>query len=251
MLKTDNVHFRYAKRSPEVLKGINMELEKGKCGILLGKNGAGKSTLFSLILGIRKPLCGEITVNDVPLSKMSSTERAKTVAYVPQNITFGALSVFDCVLMGRISRFGLYAGKDDIKIVGNIIDEMGLSSLSGRNADELSGGEKQKVAIARALAQEPKLIIFDEPTGNLDLKNEQLLISQIKKLSEKNITVLTAIHNLNTAFSIGDKFFFLKDGVIDSVCEKDDITEELINDIFDVGIKLATIENQKFIRYLY
>ena len=215
MLKVDHLGFRYSKRSRPVLSGADLELEQGEIGILLGKNGSGKTTLFKNILGIHRPGQGAIRFNGENLLRMSRRERAARIAYVPQDIQFGALTVFDSILMGRISRFGLKASHDDYLAVEKILADMGLESYAHRNVDELSGGERQKIAIARAMAQEPKLMVFDEPTGNLDIANEQLIMAEAKKLAkERGISILSSLHDLNQALYFGDKFFFLKDGSI-------------------------------------
>ena len=166
MLKVENLHFRYSRTGDPVLHGTSLELKQGEIGILLGKNGSGKTTLFKNILGIEKPKSGALQFNGENLLKMKRRERSRRIAYVPQDIHFGALSVFDSILMGRVSYFGLKASHDDYLAVEKIIEDMGLTDFAHRNVDELSGGERQKIAIARAMAQEPKLMVFDEPTGN-------------------------------------------------------------------------------------
>ena len=248
MLKTEDLHFGYKRGAPEVLKGVSIALAAGEIGIVLGRNGSGKTTLFKNILGIEKPSSGLITIDGKPVSRMNGRERARLIAYVPQNITFGALTVFDSVLMGRISYFNLRAGKDDYTAVEEILDEMGLSELAGRNVDELSGGEKQKVAIARAIAQAPKVIVFDEPTGNLDIANERLLICETEKLArEKNIAVLCALHDLNEALRLGDRFFFLKDGTVRRTGGKETFTPEVLREIYDIDVRIIEYEGQKII----
>ena len=248
MLKVDNLHFRYSRHGNPVLNGASLELKQGEIGILLGKNGSGKTTLFKNILGIEKPERGAMAFDGENLLKLNRRERARRIAYVPQDIHFGALSVFDSILMGRISYFGLKAGLDDYVAVEKIIADMGLQEFAHRNVDELSGGERQKIAIARAMAQEPKMMVFDEPTGNLDIANEQLIIEEARKLArEKHISILSSLHDLNQALYFGDKFFFLKDGVVKYAGGKEIVTEEVIKDIFDIDVRIVEINNQKVI----
>ncbi len=248
MLKVENLQFSYSRMGKPVLNGASLELHQGEIGILLGKNGSGKTTLFKNILGIHMPKAGAVRFDEKNLLKMPRRERARRIAYVSQDIHFGALSVFDSILMGRISYFGLKASRDDYIAVEKIIEDMGIQAFAHRNVDELSGGERQKIAIARAMAQEPKLMIFDEPTGNLDIANEQLILKEAKKLArEKNIGILSSLHDLNQAISFGDKFFLMKDGVIKYAGGKEIITEAVIKDIFDIDVRIVEIENQKVI----
>ena len=248
MLKVENLHFRYSRTGDPVLHGTSLELKQGEIGILLGKNGSGKTTLFKNNLGIEKPKSGALQFNGENLLKMKRRERSRRIAYVPQDIHFGALSVFDSILMGRVSYFGLKASHDDYLAVEKIIEDMGLTDFAHRNVDELSGGERQKIAIARAMAQEPKLMVFDEPTGNLDIANEHLIMVEAKKLAkERNISILSSLHDLNQALTFGDKFFFMKDGVVKYAGGKEIVTEAVIKDIFDIDVRIVEIENHKVI----
>ena len=248
MLKCENLVFRYSRGGRAVLNGASLELKQGEIGIVLGKNGSGKTTLFKNILGIHSPVSGKIRFDGENLLKMSRRERARRIAYVPQEIHFGALSVFDSVLMGRIAHFGLKASHDDYVAVEKILTDMGLEDFATRNVDNLSGGERQKIAIARAMAQEPKMMIFDEPTGNLDIANEQLIIQEAKKLArEKNISILSSLHDLNQALYFGDRFFFMKDGVIRHTGGRECVNEAVIRDVFDIDVKIAMVDGQKII----
>ena len=243
MLNVENLTFRYSKFSRPVLNGASLELKPGEIGILLGKNGSGKTTMFKNILGIHKPGSGKILFEGEDLLKMSRKERARRIAYVPQDIHFGALTVFDSIMLGRISYFGLKSGDEDYKAVEKILMDMHLESFAFRMVDELSGGERQKIAIARAMAQEPKLMVFDEPTGNLDIANEQLIIEEARKLAkDKNIAILSSLHDLNQALTFGDKFFFLKNGVVKYAGGREIITPEVVKDTFDVDVRIREID---------
>lgn len=248
MLKINDLTFQYSRFSPAVLNGIDLELDRGEIGIVLGKNGSGKTTLFKTILGIEKPQSGSVIFAGENLLKLSGRERARIIAYVPQTIQFGALTVFDSVLLGRISYFSGKAGPEDLAAVEAILQEMGLTEFADRNMEALSGGERQKIAIARAMAQDPKLMIFDEPTENLDIANEQLIAEEAKRLArEKKISILCSLHDLNLALALGDRFFLMKDGKIRYTCKKEEISEDMIRDIYGIRVRFAEIDHRRII----
>ena len=249
MLEIKGLSFAYENDRP-VLKGVDMALEDGQVGILLGRNGAGKSTLLKIITGVLKPSGGSVLFNGQDLLAMTRRERAALVAYVPQQINFGDLTVYQTVLTGRVSYYSIKPSKSDLDVVGRVLSEMDLSSVSCRNVQELSGGERQKVAIARALAQEPKVLVFDEPTGNLDIANELLIIKEAKKIAcSKNITVFSSIHDLNQAMYFGDKFFFMKDGSIKYSGNSEVFSPEIIRDVYGVEASLVVDRGEKYIDY--
>ena len=248
MLEIRDLRFRYSKRAPFVLNGVELTLHDGEIGVVLGKNGSGKTTLFKNILGIEKPQSGSIRFDGADLLKMSRRERSRLIAYVPQSIHFGALSVFDTVLMGRVSYFGYKAGKEDEEAVERILRDMQLEDFAARNVEQLSGGERQKIAIARALAQEPRLLVFDEPTGNLDIANEQLILSEARRVArEKGLGILTSLHDFNQALELGDRFFLMKDGQIRGSGGPEIVTEDAVRECFGAEIRVVKIEGKRII----
>lgn len=249
MLEIKNLAFAYEASKP-VLRGVSLDLEDGKVGILLGRNGAGKSTLLKIITGVLKPSGGSVSFNGQDLLAMTRRERAALVAYVPQQIDFGDLTVYQTVLTGRVSYYNIKPSRSDLDVVERVITEMDLGDVSCRNVQELSGGERQKVAIARALAQEPRVLVFDEPTGNLDIANELLIIREARKIAQnKNITVFSSIHDLNQAMIFGDRFFFMKDGLVRYSGDGQVFSSEVIRDVYGVEAALVEDHGERFINY--
>ncbi|MBO7761390.1 MAG: ABC transporter ATP-binding protein [Clostridia bacterium] len=248
MLTIEGLTFSYKKNAPPVLAGVDLTLHGGEIGILLGKNGSGKTTLFKNLLGLLSPTGGSIRMDGEDLLRMDRRKRARRLAYVPQEIRFGALTVFDSVLLGRISYFGTRPGEEDYLAVERILADMHLEDYAMRSVERLSGGERQKVAIARAMAQEPALLVFDEPTGNLDISNEQLITDEARRLAkERGIAILSSLHDFNQALALGDRFFFLKDGVIAHEGGREAVNEETIRNTFGIDVRVLEIENQKII----
>ncbi len=248
MLEIRDLTFGYNKNKP-VLNHLSLELPEGKIGVLLGKNGAGKSTLFRCLLGLTK-CSGSIVFEGKDLAKMKRIDRAKTIAYVPQQIHFGDLTVYDCVMVARLAHFGLAAGSEDRRVVDQVLLDMGLYDLRNENVSRLSGGERQKVAIARALAQEAKLLVFDEPTGNLDVSNEQLFYRLIKDVAAKrNLTILVAVHNLQFALSIGDVYYMMIDGKVRYSGDAGVVNADTIRDVYGIQAKIIKINGINHVIY--
>jgi iron complex transport system ATP-binding protein len=249
MLKVSNLSSGYYKNET-IIDNVNFTLNNGEIGILIGENGSGKTTIFKTILGFLKPKDGTIAIDDLDLINMSLNERAKNIAYVSQNIEMPPLSVYECVLLGRLPYYLLNPTKKDKEICNEVIKELNLEHLKNKNVLELSGGERQRVAIARAIAQEPKLLIFDEPTSNLDIVNEMLLHDVILKIAkEKNIMILVSLHELNLAYDLGDKFIFVKDGFVISEGNKEAFNENNIQNTFNKECMIIDIDGTKFIKF--
>lgn len=245
MLQINDLSFSYAKNSPLVLSDLSLQLAPGQIGVVLGPNGCGKTTLFKNIMGLVRPLKARMAISGTDLTGLKPYQRARLIGYVPQQIRFGQLSVFDTVLTGRLSYFGISAQPTDYQIVSSVLAELDLSCLVGRNVTELSGGQQQKVAIARALAQQPGLLIFDEPTGHLDMANEQLIIDMCRQLAvKKNIAILLSMHDLNQAVSIGQRFFFIKDGTVKYSGGREQFTAAVIEDVYGSPARVVNYENE-------
>lgn len=248
MIRFENVSYGYKKNSESVLKNVSFAVESGKIAILLGPNGVGKTTLLKCALGLLSHYQGEIYYDDKPLSKMSMGEKARSVAYVPQAVTFAPMTVFNAVLLGRIAYFGLAPRKEDDEATWQTLKELGIEALANRNVEELSGGERQKVAIARAVNQGAKTIIFDEPTSNLDVASELSVCQLVRMLSKtRGITALMSIHDINLALSLGDQFAFLCDGELLSYGGPETVDMETVSKTFGVKAKRVDVGNKTIV----
>lgn len=205
-----NVSFSYA--SVRALDKISIEIDEGEIVSLVGPNGAGKSTLLKCIDRILRPQKGVIFLDGKEVSRISSKELARMMGYVPQNmVEVFPFTVFDIVLMGRRPHIGWRVNEKDVEIVAQTLKFMGIEELGARYFDELSGGEKQKVAIARAIAQEPKILLLDEPTSNLDIRHQLEVMVIVRKLvQERGISAIMAIHDLNLASRFSDRLVMFK-----------------------------------------
>jgi len=234
-LKVNNIEFRY--NSTPVLENISMELDRSEILGVVGPNGAGKSTLIRCINRILKPQRGSILLEGQEIKHMSMMEIAKKLGYVPQTAshTFPA-TVFDTVLMGRRPYIGWRSSKKDTKNVVEVLKLMEIDDLAMRDFNELSGGQQQKVLIARALAQEASTLLLDEPTSNLDIQHQLEVMEIIKDLvTAKGISAIMAVHDLNLASRYTDRVLIMKRGMIfDAGSPYDVLTPENIMSVYNV-----------------
>ncbi len=240
ILSVEGITFGY--RSASVLGGVSFSMERGTVSAILGVNGAGKSTLLKCINRILRPAKGVVLLDETDLHKMTQTEIARHIGYVPQKYADNRLTVFDAVLLGRKPYIKWAATKRDIEIAENAIRAMKLEKFVLRPVSELSGGEMQKVIIARALAQEPDILLLDEPTSNLDLKNQVDVMNLITGVArEKKVAVVISIHDLNLALRFAGVFLLLKNGVIRECGGKESITTRIIREVYDVDVVLGEV----------
>jgi iron complex transport system ATP-binding protein len=245
-LTVANIDFSY--NSHPVLSDVNFSLEQGQVMCVLGVNGAGKSTLLKCLNRILRPQKGSVLVEGEDLLLMSQNSVARRVGYVPQRQPETRLTVFEAVLMGRKPHIRWSMGKEDYKVAERTIKLMGLEHLSMRSVMSLSGGELQKVVIARALAQSPEILLLDEPTSNLDLKNQLEVMGLIRHIVEtQNLSAVIAMHDLNIAVRFADRFLFLKDRRIHAVSTREDLSSELIRQVYGVDVDLKEIRGRTLV----
>ncbi|MDR0870230.1 MAG: ABC transporter ATP-binding protein [Planctomycetaceae bacterium] len=239
MLQVENLEFRYGSRT--VLSDVSFRVAAGETVALLGQNGSGKSTLLRLLGKILQPLSGTVLLNGKPLKLLPYSQLAQRIAYVPQRLESSPLSVFESVLLGRKPFFAWTASANDLRRVGEMLTFLGLESLSHRPVEQLSGGEVQKVALARALVQEPQLLLLDEPTSALDLKNQAEFLSLLRTAVRNSaVSILFSMHDLNAALRCADRFLMLKDGKLLGDVVRQELTPELIERIYDISVEHFT-----------
>lgn len=242
ILSVRGLAFDYPSRS--VLQEINFTVSRGDFLAILGVNGAGKSTLLRCINRVLKPCAGSILIENDEACKLSGREMAKRIGYVAQRQEGMSTTVFDAVLLGRKPYIQWEASPKDLEITSRVLKMLDLEDYALRYLNELSGGEQQKVIIARALAQEPELLLLDEPTSSLDLKNQLEVVRIIKRVVKKQqIGAVVTMHDLNLSIRFADKFVLLKDGEIFAAGGLEVMTAENIQSVYAVPVKIKQIED--------
>jgi iron complex transport system ATP-binding protein len=239
LLSADNVSFRYAPEAPLVVDGVSVRLAAGALTGILGPNGSGKTTLLRLLSGTRRPTSGRVRLGQRPLDELSRRDVARQIAVVPQETELAfEYTAIEIVLMGRHPHLGLFAveGPDDIRIARDAMASTGTSHLADRPFHQLSGGEKQRVVIAAALAQSATLLLLDEPTASLDLGYQLEVSSLLERLNrEQGVTMALSTHDLNLAASICRDLILMRDGrVVATGPTADVLTPENVQRLYDV-----------------
>ena len=239
MIEISDISFAYNKNSRNVLENISFDIQENRCIAILGNNGAGKSTLLKCIDRICPAQKGVVLIEKENVFKMSSNVIAQNIAYVPQSNRAIGMTVFDMILLGRKPYIKWDATSEDRQIAFDIMHKMKLDDFALRNVSELSGGELQKVMLARALAQEPKLLMLDEPTSNLDPHNQHEVLQIVKNIAQEHNTCVTiVIHDLNLAIRYCDRFIFLKDSQVYSYGGLETMTPENIEEVYRIHVHI-------------
>ena len=234
MLEARGIGFSYRAGTP-VLKDVSIELAPGSFTAIRGVNGCGKSTRLSCLMGLRKPDDGQVLLDGTPLREVKRRARAQKVALVAQHSHANRLTVYDSVLVGRHPLMQGGPTAADHTVIRETLDRLGLSAYSLRYADELSGGEYQKMVLARAFVQQAETLLLDEPTNNLDPANQQEVMREVRReVDERGIAACAVMHDINLALRYCDRFLFLKDGVVDAAGGGEIVTPARIKRVYNM-----------------
>ncbi len=241
MLDVAGIRFSYS--SEETISGMSFSALPGELVSILGPNGTGKTTLLKCINRIHDPSEGVVEVDGDDVMSMRPRDVARVIGYVPQRAHVSGSTVFESVLIGRRPHMGMDVSESDIRLTGRVVDLMGLSGISDRRVNEISGGEYQLVQIARAVVQHPRVILLDEPTSNLDLSNQHLVMSTISGIAKVNgmVAVMTN-HDINLALRYSDRFVLMRGGSVYAAGGREVVTPEAIRDVYGIDVSMGEVE---------
>ena len=244
-IEVKNLTFSYGNH--RVLNEVSFEAADSELLAVLGPNGVGKSTLFYCMLALQRPEAGVILLDGKPIHEIAPSQLAHRIAYVPQSHapTFN-YSVLDMVLMGTTARVGGFSapGAEEVKAARGALERVGITHLAARGYLRISGGERQLTLIARALAQQARVIIMDEPTASLDYGNGLRVLSQVKELAKDGYTVIQSTHNPDHAFLFADRVLALNGGrVAAHGAPRECLTEDLIKELYGIRVRLRESED--------
>lgn len=242
-LAVERLGFGYSGRS--VGRDVTFTLGAGEVLCLLGPNGGGKTTLFKTILGLLPPQEGRVLIDGDDIARWPRRRLAQVMAYVPQAHTaFFPFSVRDIVLMGRTAHIGLFAtpSRCDIAAADAALETLGIAALADRAYTQISGGERQLTLIARALAQEPRILVMDEPTASLDFGNQVRVLDQVRALARSGIGIVLSTHDPDHAFLCADRVALLHDGAILHLGPPESaITPETLRRLYRVEVSVIPV----------
>ena len=248
ILEINHAGFSYNQKE-NIFNDVNLSLENGDVLCILGPNGTGKSTLIKCMNGLLKLNSGNILINNQNIHSLNKNDLAKIIGYIPQshNSTF-AFSVFDVVLMGRAPHLSLTSvpGDKDYKIAEEALKSLGISHLTNKTYTEISGGERQMVLIARVLAQQPQILLLDEPTSHLDFGNQIRTLDVINKLAENGLSVIMTSHFPDHAFLSSNKVAIMNGGTIMEMGTPESvITEENMRRAYNIDVKIMEVDEHR------
>jgi len=240
MIEVRGVTFSYG--SGNALNDISFSARAGRIASILGVNGSGKTTLLKTINGILRPRRGTVHIDGQKTTALSREEIARSMGYMPQNSPAVPCTVFEAVLLGRAPHISWKLSRQDIAKAWEMVELMGLDGYAHRPTTDLSGGELQRVIIARALAQEPRVLLLDEPVNHLDIRSRMEIMSLIRNITRKlEIVTIAVLHDLNTALRFSDDFILMKDGYLFAAGESDIMTDSLISETYGLPITVSEV----------
>ena len=243
MLAVESLAFGFPGRT--VGRDVSFALGAGEVMCVLGPNGGGKTTLFRTVLGLLEPHGGSIHLEGAALSSLTRGEIARRVGYVPQgHAAYFAYTVREFVLMGRTAHLGVFAspGKKDLLVASAALESLGIAHLAGKPVTEISGGERQLALVARALAQEPKLLVLDEPTASLDFGNQVRVLEKISALAASGISILFSSHDPDHAFLCARRVLLLAEGrVLEIGAPRDVIRADTLERMYRVSVQVVPL----------
>ena len=241
-----NLSYSYPGSQRQVLSGANLTLGRGEVLSILGPNGAGKSTLLNCMAGLLHPTAGDIELCGKSIHAMKQREIARQVAYVQQNhVPSFSYSVFEFVLMGRAPKVGFFGrpGNRDREAVWRVLSELGIEHLANQPYTEISGGERQQCTIARAMAQEPQAILFDEPTAYLDFGNQARILEAIRRMAGEGYSVVMTTHNPDHVILLGGRAAIVdrKGGLVCGSVEEV-VTQDRLREVYETDLRIVRVE---------
>ena len=237
-LEARGLAFSYSADAP-VLEDVSAQITPGSFLAILGINGSGKSTLMACLDDMLKPSAGSVLIGGADLSALSREERARRIAFVAQHSHAGRLTVYDALLLGRKPYSRSAPTEADFDVVDEVLARMHLDELALRYVDELSGGEYQKVIIARAFVQQTDVLLLDEPTNNLDMANQAEVMELVRRaVDEQGIAAAAVMHDINLALRFCDRFVMIKSGLVAAAGGIEVVTEQAVRDVYGVSVDI-------------
>ena len=251
LLTFDHITYTYPTGSVPVMEDFNLQIAEGSITAILGPNGAGKTTLLHLALGWLHPRAGQVKLHEKPLRSYSRRELGQWMGLVPQSETTPfEYSLLEYVLLGRTPYLPPLAmpGPEDLQVSSDKLNQVGLSALHERTMPSLSGGERQLVLIARALAQQPKLLLLDEPTSHLDLSNKGKLVQLLRALRDQGVTIVFTTHEPDVASALATHLVLMRKGeVLKTGPAEEVMTSELLTELYHLPIQVHQVNGKRVV----